>query len=131
MEGYPCCDMNDVRNNYGAIKVINDIYSKAKMEKPYDLLDAYKRGIRDYFKRKDAKLERRIIHADCDGYVELLQLPEEVKTLEIAKTWFDVNERRVCRPSMHDCTGQRFTGGTKFVKRNGRWWVYHTVYLDV
>lgn len=131
MERYPCCDMNDVRNNYGAIKVINDIYSKAKMEKPYDLLDAYKRGIRDYFRRKDAELERRIIHVDYGECIELLQLPEEVKTLEIAKIWFDTNELLVCRPSMYDCTGQRFTGGTKFVKRNGRWWVYHAVYLDV
>lgn len=131
MERYPCYNMNDVRNNYGVIKVINDIYNKEKMKKPKDLLDAYKRGIRDYFKRKDMELERRTIYADYDGYIELLQLPEEVKTLEIAKTWFDVNERRVCRPSMYDCTGQRFTGGTKFVKRNGRWWVYHTVYLDV
>ena len=131
MERYPCYNMNDVRNNYGVIKVINDIYNKEKMKKPKDLLDAYKRGIRDYFKRKDMELERRTIYADYDGYIELLQLPEEVKTLEIAKTWFDVNERRVCRPSMYDCTGQRFTGGTKFVKRNGRWWVYHTVYLDI
>lgn len=131
MERYPCYNMNDVRNNYGVIKVINDIYNKEKMKKPKDLLDAYKRGIRDYFKRKDMELERRTIYADYDGYIELLKLPEEVKTLEIAKTWFDVNERRVCRPSMYDCTGQRFTGGIKFVKRNGRWWVYHTVYLDV
>ena len=131
MERYPCYNMNDVRNNYGVIKVINDIYNKEKMKKPKDLLDAYKRGIRDYFKRKDMELERRIIHADYDEYIELLQLPEEVKTLEIAKTWFDVNERRVCRPSMYDCTGQRFTGSTTFVERNGRWWVYHTIWLDV
>lgn len=131
MERCHCYDMNDVRNNYGAIKVINDVYNKEEMKKPKDLLDAYKRGIRDYFKRKDTELERRIIYADYDGYIELLQLPEEVKTLEIAKTWFDTNELRVCRPSMYDCTGQRFTGGTTFVERNGRWWVYHTIYLDV
>lgn len=131
MERYPCYNMNDVRNNYGVIKVINDIYNKEKMKKPKNLLDAYKRGIRDYFRRKDAELKRRIIYADYDEYIELLQLPEEVKTLEIAKTWFDANERRVCRPSMYDCTGQRFTGGTTFVERNGRWWVYHTICLDV
>lgn len=131
MERYPCYNMNDVRNNYGAIKVINDAYSKAKMEKPKDLLDAYKRGIRDYFKRKDTELERRAIYACYDEYIELLQLPEEVASLENAKAWFDANELRVCRPSMFDCTGQKFTGGTTFVERNGRWWVYHTVYLDV
>lgn len=131
MERYPCYNMNDVRNNYDAIKVINDAYSKAKMEKPKDLLDAYKRGIRDYFKRKDTELERRAIYADYDEYIELLQLPEEVASLENAKAWFDANELRVCRPSMFDCTGQKFTGGTTFVERNGRWWVYHTVYLDV
>lgn len=131
MERYPCYDMNDVRNNYVAIKVINDIYNKEKMKKPKDLLDAYKRGIRNYFKRKDAELERRIIYSDYGEYIELLQLPKEVRTLEIAKTWFDTNELLVCRPSMYDCTGQEFTGGTTFVERNGRWWVYHTVYLDV
>lgn len=131
MERYHCCDMNDVRNNYGAIKVINDIYNKEKMKKPKDLLDAYKRGIRDYFKRKDMELERRTIHADYDEYIELLQLPEEVKTLEIAKIWFEANELLVCDPSPYDCTGQKFTGGTKFVQRNGRWWVYHTIWLDV
>lgn len=131
MERYPCYDMNDVRNNYVAIKVINDIYNKEKMKKPKDLLDAYKRGIRNYFKRKDAELERRIIYSDYGEYIELLQLPKEVRTLEIAKTWFDTNELLVCRPSMYDCTGQKFTGGTTFVERNGRWWVYHTVYIDV
>lgn len=126
----PCYNMNDVRINYGAINIIKDV-NKRYGFKSDDCIKSYKRGIRDYFKQESEKLERRIIHYDGDGYIELLQLPEEVKVLEIAKVWFDANELLVCEPSPYDCTGQRFTGGTKFVKRNGRWWVYHTVYLDV
>ena len=132
MERYPCRDMNDVRSNYSAIKVVTDLYDKWKLPLPNDLLVEFKRGIRDYFKRESEKPERRVIHYDGDGCIELLQLPEEVKILEIAKAWFDANELLVYEPSPYDYyTGQKFTGGTKFVKRNGRWWVYHTIWLDV
>lgn len=133
MERHPCYNMEDVRINYSAMKLITDINEKYGIQNEVNEkhIVAYKRGIRNYFKRKDAELERRVIQFDSDSYIELLQLPEEIKTLEIAKAWFDANELLICEPSPYDCTGREFTGSTKFVQRNGRWWVYHVISLDV
>ena len=66
-----------------------------------------------------------------DGYIELLQLPEEITTRETADEWFQYNEYMECVPSAFDCTGQRFTNWYKLIERNGRWWVYHSILVDV
>ena len=59
-------------------------------------------------------------------------LPEYIKTLEDAEEYFEEYERIECRPSMYDCTGQRFTGFHHiFRKPDGRFWCYHRIDMDV
>ena len=50
---------------------------------------------------------------------------------ETADEWFQYNEYMECIPSAFDCTGQRFTSWYKLVERNGRWWAYHCISVDV
>lgn len=91
-----------------------------------------KRKIREIYKQENEKPERHIVHDNgIDGYIELLQLPEEITKRETADEWFQYNEYRECVPSAFDCTGQRFTSWYKLVNRNGRWWVYHSISVDV
>lgn len=91
-----------------------------------------KRKIREIYKRENEKPERHIVHDNgIDGYIELLQLPEEITTRETAYEWFQYNEYMECVPSAFDCTGQRFTNWYKLIERNGRWWVYHSILVDV
>lgn len=91
-----------------------------------------KRKIRDIYKQENKKPERHIVHENgIDGYIELFQLPEEIATRETADEWFQYNEYMECVPSAFDCTGQRFTSWYKLVERNGRWWAYHCISVDV
>lgn len=91
-----------------------------------------KRKIREIYKRENEKPERHIVHENgIDGYIELLRLPEEITTRETADEWFKYNEYMECVPSAFDCTGQRFTNWYKLVERNGRWWAYHCISVDV
>ena len=91
-----------------------------------------KRKIREIYKRENEKPERHIVHENgIDGYIELLRLPEEITTRETADEWFQYNEYMECVSSVFDCTGQRFTSWYKLVERNGRWWAYHCISMDV
>ena len=59
-------------------------------------------------------------------------LPEYITTFEDAEEYFEEYERIECRPSMYDCTGQRFTGFHHiFRKPDGRFWCYHRIDMDV
>ena len=93
-----------------------------------DMVEA-KRAIRT-FNRKPVS-ERRIIRSDFDGAVVLLPLPEFVKDEESANKWFVENEYKRYRPSMYDCTGQPFTSWYKLFRRNGKFWAYHGISMDV
>lgn len=91
-----------------------------------------KRKIREIYKRENEKPERHIVHENgIDGYIELLRLPEEITTRETADEWFQYNEYMECISSVFDCTEQRFTSWYKLVERNGRWWAYHCISMDV
>lgn len=93
-------------------------------------MNEIKKEIRRYYKG-DVK-DRRIIHEDgIDGYTVLIRCPENVSDDESAEEWFDYEERRECRPSMYDCTGQPFTIWHRFVERRGGWYCYHRVGFDV
>lgn len=90
-----------------------------------------KRKIREIYKRENEKPERHVVLDNgIDGYIELIQLPEKIKTKEGADGWFRCNEYLEYIPSAYDCTGQKFTNWYKLVNRNGRWWVYHSISVD-
>lgn len=97
-----------------------------------DLLLEKKKKIRDIYKQENEKPERHIVRDNgIDGYIELVQLPKEIKTRETSDGWFLCNEYMECIPSAYDCTGQKFTSWYRLIKRNGRWWVYHSISVDV
>lgn len=105
-----------------------------------------KRNLRQYASRKpvyDAGMgftcERRIIKDyGIDGYIEIVSIPEVFDKIEDSETdgpgaesFFRDFIKIQARPSAYDCTGQSFTAWHKFVKRNGQYWVYHEVAIDV
>ena len=60
-----------------------------------------------------------------------MPLPKTITDEETAREWFEYNEYMHIRPSMYDCTGQLFTSWYKIIERNGRFYAYHCVSLDV
>ena len=131
---HPCYNMKNVKSNYEMLLLLRDMWkrfpTKGKYNDYEDVKDL-KQGIRIYFKNQSQELERRVFDADYDGATFLIELPEEIKTEEIAEAWFEANEHRECVPSQYDCTGQEFTAWHKLVKRRGRWRCYHRICFDV
>ena len=105
-----------------------------------------KRNLRQYASKKPVQYvglgfscERRIIKDyGIDGYIEIVSIPEVFDKIEDSETdgpgaesfFRDFIEIQAL-PSAYDCTGQSFTAWHKFVKRNGQYWVYHEVAIDV
>lgn len=113
-------------------KEMCELYGYDVNEIAKDEIIKKKRKIRDIYKQENEKPERHIVHDNgIDGYIELLQLPEEITTRETADEWFQYNKYMKYVPSAFDCTGQRFTSWYKLVERNGRWWAYHCISVDV
>nr|DAU88337.1 MAG TPA: hypothetical protein [Caudoviricetes sp.] len=113
-------------------KEMCELYGYDVNEIAKDEIIKKKRKIRDIYKQENEKPERHIVHDNgIDGYIELLQLPEEITTRETADEWFQYNKYMEYVPSAFDCTGQRFTSWYKLVERNGRWWAYHCISVDV
>ena len=125
-----CHSMEDVRRNYEMLLLYDEVWQKFQYKNEEEIKEL-KQSIRIYFKNQSRKLEERVFDADYDGATFLIELPEEIKTEEIAEAWFEGNEYCECIPSQYDCTGQAFTAWHKLVKRNGRWWCYHRVCFDV
>ena len=68
-----------------------------------------------------------------DGYIELVQLPNELDDLneDDAAEWFRANRYYEFYPTAYDCSGQRFTNWYKLHRRCGHWFAYHSVSFDV
>lgn len=96
------------------------------------LLANVKREIRAYTRRPAA--ESRIVEErGCDGYIELVQLPDALDSAhkEIAADWFRANRYLEFFPTHYDCSGRRFTNWFKLFRRRGHWFAYHSVSIDV
>lgn len=91
-------------------------------------LPTLKRKVRRWQKRKS---DRVVFNAEYDSWTELIECPSYVTDMESAEEWFEYNEKRIAYPSQYDCTGQLFTHWHKFVKRNGKWFCYHRILMDV
>ncbi len=131
---YCCLNMDDVKRNYRLWlewKRMEKLLNRDLDLNNNEVIIQYKRGIRNFFKREMQKDARRIVDWDETSVIWLLELPIEIKTKSQAENWFQYNERLEYVPSIYDCTGQQFTAWYKLFKRNGRWWCYHYVALDV
>ena len=68
-----------------------------------------------------------------DGYIELVQLPNELDKAneDDAAEWFRENRYYEFCPTAYDCSGQRFTNWYKLHRRCGHWFAYHSVSFDI
>lgn len=83
-------------------------------------------------RRETKRVYPHIVHDDgMDGYIILEECPDWCKTVEDVDEWFMEYAWMECRPSQYDCTGQAFTSWYKPVKRQGKWFAYHSVCYDV
>ena len=87
-----------------------------------------KREIRAF---TNAENKRPVVaFSDEDSVTYLQILPESIQTTEEADAFFyDYMERVICSP--YDCTGKLFTVRHKVFQRHGRFYVYHTMGVDV
>ena len=96
-----------------------------------NLAATVKMEIRAYNNRPVSNV--RIISADYDGRLELVQLPDELDKAHKADAanWFRNNCYLEAYNSQYDCTGQEFTSWYKLFRRQGHWFAYHFVSRDV
>lgn len=85
------------------------------------------------FNRRPASDSHIIEERGSNGYIELVQLPEELDKAhkEIAADWFRANRYLEFYPTPYDCSGQKFTNWFKLFRRRGHWFAYHSVSIDV
>lgn len=96
-----------------------------------NLAATVKMEIRAYNNRPVSNV--RIISADYDGRLELVQLPDkpdEAHEMD-ATNWFRGNCYLEAYNSPYDCTGQEFTNWFYLFRRRGHWFAYHSVSRDV
>ena len=96
------------------------------------LIATVKREIRE-FTRRPASDSRIVEERGCDGYIELVQLPEELDRAHkiAAANWFRANRYLEFFPTFYDCSGQKFTNRFKLFRRRGHWFAYHFVSFDM
>lgn len=96
-----------------------------------NLAATVKMEIRAYNNRPVSNV--RIISADYDGRLELVQLPDKLDEAHEmdATNWFRGNCYLEAYNSPYDCTGQEFTNWFYLFRRRGHWFAYHSVSRDV
>lgn len=103
-----------------------------KIEKRKEHYDEIKRAIRRFYKKVcDRAASGETVFGEFDSYTRKYPLPEVLKTKEEAKEYFEEYEWMECAPSQYDCTGQHFTHRYVLFQRDGRWWCYHVIGVDV
>ena len=127
-------DNGMLRDAYALLTFMqNDIHASAEKKAAVKNLAAtVKREIRAYNNRP-APDSRIVEEHGIDGYIELVQLPNELDKSNKADAaeWFRENRYYEFYPTTYDCSGQRFTNWYKLHRRCGHWFAYHSVSFDV
>lgn len=127
-------DNGTLRGAYALLMFMqNDISASAEKKAAVKNLAAtVKREIRAYNNRP-APAARIVKDDGIDGYIELVQLPNELDkaSKDDAAEWFLANRYCEFYPTAYDCSGQRFTNWYKLHRRCGHWLAYHSVCIDV
>lgn len=129
-------DINDksrLEAAYIFVHTMSDAPVPAENKANRDILIAnVKREIRE-FNRRPTEDSRIVEERGCDGYIELVQLPDELDKAheEIATDWFRANRYLEFYPTPYNCSGQKFTNWFKLFRRRGHWFAYHSVSIDV
>lgn len=116
----------DLRNAYLLISIMR----KNGYDEDCAVIHEQKKEIRKYYREYDNGI-RLVKDYGIDGRIQLHELPEDIDSYEEAQWYFDTEEKMIYRPTYYDCTGQAFTGWYKLFKRNGKWYAYHRICLDV
>lgn len=87
-----------------------------------------KRKIRAF--NKEEKSRPRVAFSDEDSITYLQVFPESIQTFGEAEQFFYTYMERVVH-SPYDCSGELFTAAHKVFQRRGRFYVYHTLEVDV
>lgn len=121
------------RDAYKAIKMFSEMTIKDSVK---GFTDEVKREVRRWANKPSnyfgGNVERRLVKEyGIDGYIELVALPENIDSEAKANSYF--HEYIYIEPvnSLFDCTGKAFTGWYKLFNRNGRFYAYHSVNMDV
>lgn len=126
-------DNERLRDAYALLMFMQrDISASAEKKAAVKNLAAtVKMEIRAYNNRPVSNV--RIISADYDGRLELVQLPDELDKAHKADAadWFRSNCYLEAYNSPYDCTGQEFTNWFYLFRRRGHWFAYHSVSRDV
>lgn len=131
-------NIKDLRYKYESLLWANELkkeVSSLDLDRYNVFINKIKKEIRDYYKMEDEHKERLIKDNGMDGYIILIELPSEINSVkidsfELADEYFKAYEYRRCRPSMYDCTGQSFTRWYKIIKRNNKFYAYHSIDFD-
>lgn len=96
------------------------------------VVKAVKKGIREYYRRQRLNEETIILGQDDSSYIMLF--PLEINPDVSLGDAFDYAYEKYWEhsmPSMYDCTGQHFTEFMKVARRQGEWWVYNFIGIDI
>ena len=92
-------------------------------------IEQQKREIRAFQKKQEG---RRIVKDyGIDGFIELLELPEYIRSMAEGNEYFEECVANQAELSVYDCTGQAFTSWYKVFEREGKFFAYHSVSFDV
>lgn len=126
-------DNERLRDAYALLMFMQrDISASAEKKAAVKNLAAtVKMEIRAYNNRPVSNV--RIISADYDGRLELVQLPDKLDEAHEmdATNWFRGNCYLEAYNSPYDCTGQEFTNWFYLFRRRGHWFAYHSISRDV
>ena len=126
-------DNERLRDAYALLMFMQrDISASAEKKAAVKNLAAtVKMEIRAYNNRPVSNV--RIISADYDGRLELVQLPDKLDEAHEmdATNWFRGNCYLEAYNSPYDCTGQEFTNWFYLFRRRGHWFAYHSIGRDV
>lgn len=94
------------------------------------LIKAVKKAYRAYF---SPMVESEVSYFNYSeyGYIKKYPVPEEIKTVKGAESWFEECERIAPPYSDYDCTGKLFTGWYKIIRQGDRLICYHSFWRDI
>ena len=117
-----------INNNKDLYRAYELIYYYIDNKKYPEKINSIKKEIRAYIKKTN---KRKFIKGSDDYYVELITMPEWIRTFDDAEWYFNEHILLKYIPSQYDCTGQLFTCRYKITERNGKYICYHFVGIDV
>lgn len=127
-------DERDLRRAYENILFMKIICRECEIDPKTKkkFFDEQKIAIREYINKENDFPSSLVKDYGIDGYIELIELPYEFDDEDEVREWFKESHLyHTYHWSPYDCTGQLFTNWFKPVKRRGKWFVYHSVGVDV